>query len=94
MKAKITFMCAIGLSLATVEAGYGIPGPLLSPGSGESRTTANTDPIILASNVEFQRKVETQTTLIQEEAAERRRKMEQRHAEYLERKKQMQKRAR
>jgi hypothetical protein len=94
MKAKITFMCAVVLSMATVEAGYGVPEPLMFPGAGESRTAANGDPIILASNVEFQRKVETQTTLIQQEAAERRRKMEQRHAEYLERKKQMQKRAR
>jgi len=87
-------MCAIALSLAAVEAGYGIPGPLSFPGAPESRTAAKTDPIILASNVEFQRKVETQTTLIQHQAAERQRKMEQKHPEYLERKKQMRKRSR
>jgi hypothetical protein len=97
MKTKLTLMCAVVLSMATVqaEAGYGIPGPFVFPDLGESRAAAGSDPIILASNVEFQRKVETQTTLIQHEASERRRKIEQkRDAEYLERKKEMRKKSR
>ena len=93
MKAKLTLMCAVVLSMAAMkaEAGYGDPGSDVFPDIGESQTVSNPEPTILASNVEFQRKVETQTTLIQS-MAERRRKMQQRReAEYLERKKEMRK---
>jgi len=95
MKTKITLMCAVVVSMAVVEAGYGIPAPFVSSDAGESRTAANSGPILLASNVEFQRKVQTQTTLIQHEASERRRKIPQKHAAAdVEQKKEMKKRVR
>ena len=97
MKTKLTFICAVALSIAAVqaEAGYGAERSVVVPDACESRSASNRDPIILASNIEFQRKVETQTTLIQHEASERRRKIEQKHdAEYLEHKKEMRKKTR
>ena len=91
-------MCAVVLSMAMVEAGNGTPGPLEFPDAGKSQDASNRDPIILASNVEFQRTVQTQTTLIQHEALERRHKIAQKHAEteveHLERKKEIKKRVR
>jgi hypothetical protein len=98
MKTYITLMCAIAFSMAAIETGYGNPDSSVCPAGREERMAPKSDVIILASNVEFQRTVQTQTTLIHDEASERRRKIAQQHADadakYLEAKKEMQKRAR
>ena len=74
-------MCAILASMTAFEAGNAAPSPLAVPDAADARIASKSDPMILASNVEFQRTVQTQTELIRREAAERRRKIAQEHLE-------------
>jgi hypothetical protein len=65
--------------MALLDAGYGAPGSIDSSGPAEQPNGAAA-PILLASELTFQRIVQTQTTLIQHEATERQRKVAQAHA--------------
>jgi hypothetical protein len=80
MKTKTTQFCAIVASMALLDAGYGAPTPLDVLGPVDPPISADGAPILLASNITFQRIVQTQTTLIQHEATERQRKVAQAHA--------------
>jgi hypothetical protein len=60
--------------MALLDAGYGAPDPFAPP------ATTGREPILLASDLTFQRIVQTQTTFIQHEATERQRKIAQARA--------------
>jgi hypothetical protein len=74
MKTKTTQFCAIVVSMALLDAGYAAPGSFDLP------TDADGAPILLATNLVFQRTIQTQTSFIQHEATERQRKIAQAHA--------------
>jgi hypothetical protein len=65
--------------MALLNVGYGAPGSFESPGSVEPAAPEGA-PILLASNLVFQRTIQTQTTFIQHEATERQRKIALAHA--------------
>jgi len=69
--------------MALLDVGYGAPSSFDAPDPAAPQATAataNREPILLASDLTFQRIVQTQTTLIQHEATERQRKVAQAHA--------------
>jgi hypothetical protein len=80
MKTKMTQFCAIVASMAILDVGYGAPISFDSPSPFDPPTTAESAPILLASELTFQRIVQTQTTFIQHEATERQRKIAQARA--------------
>jgi hypothetical protein len=79
MKTKTTQFCAIVASMALLDVGYGATGSFDPSGPMEPPATVGA-PILLASEITFQRIIQTQTTLIQHEATERQRKIAQARA--------------